>query len=70
MMEWQPIETAPKDGSYVLIFTTTRYTNPKFPVYAVAAWNAEDECWAESHSSENWGPDWGVTHWAKLEPPK
>ena len=35
MSEWQPIETAPKDGTRVLLF----------PQYCVAHWEFGDENW-------------------------
>jgi hypothetical protein len=66
-MNWQPIETAPKDGTHILLFIEDQ---------AIEAW--WDDSWDEwstaylsSHgcgccSSSNETP----THWAVLDKPK
>jgi hypothetical protein len=74
-MEWQPIETAPKDGTRIL--AVVQGFRP-----AVAYWqnnrgvfdfiDAEDmpspEAWDEYLRNE---PEWTPTHWMPLpEPPK
>jgi len=57
MMEWQPIETAPKDGTVIIVYA------PDF--FQTAAWT--DGIW--TNASESWLGD--VTHWMPLpEPPK
>lgn len=43
MSEWQPIETAPKDGSWVLCINP----NWRFGPMAVARWRAEEQAWEE-----------------------
>jgi hypothetical protein len=62
--EWQPIETAPKDGTRLLLFGTERVflTDRAF----VGRWDAE-------RAGGSWvGPEWRCipTHWMPLpEPP-
>lgn len=78
MSEWQPIATAPKDGSWVLLSGG----------YIDYGWDAEDNphcVVGQSYASRNWGDCWqfawydsgyyGIynnpTHWMPLpEPPK
>lgn len=60
MTDWQPIETAPKDGTPVWLFSPE--DNPQ---QFVGSWESfEDQGW--------WGyAGTGVTHWMPLpEPPK
>lgn len=63
MADWQPIETAPKDGTRVLLHTpdTHRYS----PV--LGSWSDFEERW------EEWGDYYPCypTHWMPLpEPPE
>lgn len=63
-MEWQPIQTAPKDGTEILAGQAgTRKVG-------VIVWNIEIERW--SAPAEHWDePSWLPTHWMPLpEPPK
>ena len=64
-MEWQPIETAPKDGTSILTY----------PHYCVTHWESED-CYPEA----GWVVAWEdcmeqyitnkiATHWMPLPPP-
>jgi len=72
-MEWQPIETAPKDGTRILLVCA-----PHVP--AVGAWCEDRKCWdyLEAGDFANEGAwqdhlyascDWPVTHWMHLPPP-
>jgi len=66
MMEWQPIETAPKDGSSIL---TCRYNNT-FHTWdmAVVSWNGET--W-KVIPTKDYRLSLLGTHWMPLpEPPK
>ena len=68
-MEWQPIETAPRDGTELLV-------SSYFPAYDlfirdIVVWSAEDSCW------EGKGLVWDnakakhLTHWMYVpEDPK
>ena len=64
--QWQPIETAPQDGTWVLTFTPSRV-----PQQAVMRWMP----WATREQSkwETCSRQWyvfGPTHWTPLlEPP-
>ena len=62
-MEWQPIETAPKDGTQILVYEPEeKYT----PIYVVVYDNGK---WIEASGEQyaNWKP----THWMPLPlPPK
>ena len=64
MTEWQPIETAPKDGTRVLAW--------EYPYYTVVFWDDDEEepytpCWKISYGGDIMDP----THWMPLpEPPK
>jgi hypothetical protein len=69
-MDWQPIETAPKDGTAVLVFGE-RYSTPNgTPGIAVARW------YEDGFPPQTW---WGTagnslvvqcpSHWMPLPPP-
>ena len=74
-MSWQPIETAPKDGTYVLLVAA-----PWVP--AVGRWYEDRECF--DYVDSDTFPDeaswelylahvgtWPLTHWMPLpEPPR
>ena len=76
-IEWQPIETAPKDGTRLLTIVT------KFPNCrpAIGWWNVIADKWMASdaedfHTEEDWQIElestfYEPTHWMPLpEPPK
>lgn len=69
-MDWQPIDTAPKDGTKLLL---ARYVGN--PLHDSALWWMAAGAWSEKY--QNWNdtntPDAFVcpTHWMPLpEPPK
>ena len=67
--EWQPIETAPKDGTEVLV-TLHEYGDPtKRRLYEVARYSERGAGWygPSAHSPKLYDP----THWMLLpEPPE
>lgn len=76
-MQWQPIETAPKDGTHILIYTVD-HPGPvparDMPARVTAFWYAP---YGEWHLVMAWGYEaenqvYGVpTHWQPLpDPPK
>lgn len=75
MMEWQPIETAPKDIN-ILLFgmidpdTTFELLRWVEPIVFSGRWDAIDEYFVPSGGTWE-GPFMRCTHWAHLpEPPK
>lgn len=73
-MEWQPIETAPKDGDNVLLFGRIDPRHPfegirwqKMTVFS-GYWDRIDGAWCPSGAT--WaGPFMEVTHWKPLPSP-
>ena len=77
MTDWQPIDTAPKDGTYILLGWPRKH-GPESGIVLIGAWlNIES---ADVNEPEGW---WGwndylgfakvafMTHWMPLpEPPK
>lgn len=76
MIDWQPIETAPKDGTPVLVYAD----QATVPMVRLASWLSA-EIAAELGTPENVGwwsfylscgsekLTWGPTYWAVWEPP-
>ena len=64
MMEWQPIETAPKDGRWLIVFAEGA-TVPE-----VAKWGKikGETGWCDPDIDE-FQPVWNVTHWMPLPAP-
>jgi hypothetical protein len=56
-MEWQPIETAPKDGTPVILLPYGEVED-----LFVSFWMESDDRWANNEWSK-------ITHWAHLPPP-
>lgn len=65
-MEWQPIETAPRDGTEFLCFKRSIKT------IVVCTWLDEDhpDCDGDApHVTWDHSPLFDATHWAPLPPP-
>ena len=61
MSEWQPIETAPKDGTYVLGASSIKVN--------VAMFFNGEWCWAYGHCEcHGWptAPFFPITHWMPM----
>ena len=75
--EWQPIETAPKDGTTILLYFPNGYW-ADYRNVAIGFWggwsdDASDAGWYGDESNSNTMTDFGSfpTHWMKLpDPPK
>lgn len=73
-MKWEPIETAPKDGTEIIVSRASE--NGKAPDYAHVAW------WSAYKGNGEWTlvntGDYAAssdiyfkpTHWSRLEPPQ
>jgi hypothetical protein len=66
-MEWQPIETAPRDGTPVLLYVPKHEGWEPFIVQGWYESGAFDRGWYEA-ASENWCKP-SPTHWMPLPPP-
>ena len=67
MSVWQPIETAPKDGTPILIYEPPYFDATPHATY-VCSWDTYKEAWVE-HSGECYA-QYEPTHWMPLpEPP-
>jgi hypothetical protein len=63
-MEWLPIESAPKDGTHILIFEVPAFEGDE-QMYVVGRWS--DFGWTESYADEY--AICSPTHWMPLPPP-
>lgn len=72
-MDWQPIETAPKDGSCILLFFGQNHYDPLMDLfdyrYVLASWVAAKNRWL--HKDGSGAGSWHVfpTHWMPLPAP-
>ena len=70
--EWQPIETAPKDGRQILLSINSPYTSydggTEYKQFFVISrfWNSTNQ-WTEINYGENWEDI--PTHWMPLPNP-
>lgn len=79
MSEWQPIETAPKDGAWVLLYSPDERERERGdPAVQVGCWGSSgynrNNHWVygpEGHEHAHRHGFYGATHWMPLpEPPK
>ena len=73
-MEWQPIETAPKDGRSLLLTDESIPTRDvEYQICFVGSWSATVNDWADDYNLSRGlsGEDFIITHWMPPpEPPK
>lgn len=62
-IDWRPIETAPKDGSRILLWTEVGIPSWGGPQAAVGRWSGY---WSDDNCDEFRS----VTHWAPINPPE
>lgn len=65
MSEWQPISTAPKDGTWVLLTGGNEFSRTPVGPCVVAFWDRDD--WVYAY----WDGDWysayeNATHWMAI----
>lgn len=60
---WQPIETAPKDGSLIIVFKPRNEKAQSKDIIAICKWLGM--CWGKDNSPQKW-IDSEVTHWMPL----
>jgi len=60
---WQPIETAPKDGTFVLL-----WLGPHWETAEVLQWSEEENAWIDRHHGALIG-SLVPTHWQPLPTP-
>jgi hypothetical protein len=69
-MDWQPIETAPKDGTLVLVFSPGDFQTTTVASYTDAArrpcWTAEGPDGRACDSAGDWQTLLDPTHWMPL----
>jgi hypothetical protein len=75
-MTWQPIDTAPKNGRWIIVTSTHwKIRDPAEEAGAlIVRWNADVDGWCHEFA-DGWGDEDGIvnqpTHWMPLpEPPK
>lgn len=70
-MEWQPIETAPRDGTQVLLFGKQdphEMVNFTGPLIFSGYHDVVDDAWCSTGTTWQ-GPFYTATHWMPLPPP-
>jgi hypothetical protein len=67
MSEWQPIETAPKDGTQILVWDGANAQVAEFYVRAdgSSSWELGHR-WVNGHTRESWSCSGVLTHWMPL----
>lgn len=70
-MEWQPIETAPKDGTWVLVWGPPAEDSDDDGPAAVVRWNGYFWEMDATDDRGEFSPPFCETHWMPLpEPPQ
>lgn len=66
--QWQPIETAPKDGEWVIIYDDQyRHSHAS---YLISHWHGSLKVWAGRSNSQGRFATWDeATHWMPLPAP-
>jgi hypothetical protein len=66
-MSWQPIDTAPKDGTFVLVrgFDTNTYEweTDEYPPAVVAHWRSDEYSYEDDDGVEREAGDWYYAYW-------
>ncbi len=68
--DWKPIETAPKDETWILLWLTDDAPAPE-PIVRSAFWSSNGLDWFDSEAASHPVTIYGKpTHWAPLERPE
>jgi len=59
--QWQPIETAPRDGTWILGYET--FLDDHHPCQRIVYWSKDRGCWFDDEY------DFAPTHWMPLPDP-
>ena len=75
MINWQPIETAPKDGRRALVYRPLAHLSGDQPIAIRRLMGTDHHCWpcTVPAGAEPKNPTDGVchvTHWAPINPPE
>lgn len=65
---WRPIETAPRDGTYILLCFQPPFTDTHSPGVSVGCWADSGKWWLTSIWAAT-TPHKQPTHWRPLPPP-
>jgi hypothetical protein len=68
-MEWQDIESAPKDGTAILVYYPTKYGMERYSVryWGSGEWAGVKEGWVDAWRQIS--PNHEPTKWSSLSPP-
>ncbi|MXP42947.1 DUF551 domain-containing protein [Allopontixanthobacter sediminis] len=67
-MDWQPIETAPKDGTWIVVYDD-RFKHSEAS-YLIARWHRALKVWSGTSNSQGRFALWhDATHWMPLPAP-
>lgn len=70
MTDWQPIETAPRDGTPVDLWARQRGNHGAAHRYTDAFFSKEHDCWRLGQFYEyQYSPPLTITHWKPLDTP-
>lgn len=67
MSEWQPIETAPKDGTWILGFLKRKVLEDQIQCYCWNAHGSDDDLWVNASDTNDF--DEQPTHWMPIPAP-
>lgn len=66
---WRPIETAPKDGTEIILRKGDRVGAAAWIKWPSTEYEEAGEGWTIGHDSDSWDGDQAPTHWMPLPPP-
>lgn len=67
MSEWQPIETAPRDGTWFLGWRPSKYEECRVDVWAWNGFDSRENMFVDA--ADSICDDHQPTHWMPLPPP-